>query len=66
MYSSTDALIPAKDVETHAAEAKAAGLDVTLENFGKSAHVSHARTDPGRYWESVKALWERAISAPAS
>ncbi|KAM0789137.1 hypothetical protein ACM66B_003190 [Microbotryomycetes sp. NB124-2] len=61
LYSQTDLLIPARDVERHAADAKMRGVrDVDMHNFGKSMHVSHARTDPEAYWNSIKALWDRA------
>ena len=53
LYSETDELIPWKDVEEHAAEAKQRGWEVSWEKFIGSAHVSHMRTDPKRYWEIV-------------
>ncbi|KAK4052527.1 hypothetical protein OIO90_004294 [Microbotryomycetes sp. JL221] len=61
LYSQTDLLIPAKDVERHGVEAQTKqDVDVTMVDFGKSQHVSHARTDKDKYWTSVKQLWTRA------
>ncbi|KAI3394368.1 hypothetical protein diail_2834 [Diaporthe ilicicola] len=58
IYSPTDKLSDYRDVETHAAEAKAKGFSVALEKFEGSAHVAHLRKDEGRYWEIVKRAME--------
>ncbi|KAG8903993.1 hypothetical protein FRB99_002405 [Tulasnella sp. 403] len=59
IYSNADRLVSHEAVEEHIAEAKRAGLDVVAENFGESLHVSHARTDPPRYWDIVRRTWAR-------
>ena len=62
LYSSEDLLIPAPHVEAHAATAKSIGVDVRLEKFQGTQHVSHVR-GPGneqRYWAAVRSLWERS------
>lgn len=56
VYSDEDELVPAPDVEAHAAQAKEAGFDVRLEKFS-GAHVAHARADPDRYWRVVRETW---------
>ncbi|KAI0743426.1 hypothetical protein C8Q80DRAFT_836655 [Daedaleopsis nitida] len=56
-YSSGDRIVPAKDVEEHAAMARMLGFPVQMLNFGKSDHVSHARDYPEKYWEAVRAFW---------
>ncbi|KAJ4294348.1 hypothetical protein N0V90_008038 [Kalmusia sp. IMI 367209] len=58
IYSPTDALTDYKDVETHAAEAKAKGFSVALEKYEGSAHVAHLRKDETRYWDIVKRTME--------
>ncbi|GJN89478.1 hypothetical protein Rhopal_002464-T1 [Rhodotorula paludigena] len=58
LYSPTDALVRHTDVEHHAAEAKANGVDVRLERFKDTPHVAHARVEPKRYWGAVQELWE--------
>ncbi|TFK63304.1 hypothetical protein BDN72DRAFT_882181 [Pluteus cervinus] len=59
LYSRKDELVAFRDVERHAAEAKAAaGLrDVRLETFEDTPHVAHATKYPDRYWGAVKDLW---------
>ncbi|KAK8169705.1 hypothetical protein IWX90DRAFT_383646 [Phyllosticta citrichinensis] len=61
VYSNGDQIIPAGDVEEHAAEAEAKGLDVHRENFGNSPHVGHMREDPDRYWTTVCKAWEERV-----
>jgi hypothetical protein len=61
IYSKTDELMPPGDVEGHAELAKRNGLQVRLEKYDESPHVAHARTDPVRYWNAVKQLWEDAL-----
>lgn len=58
IYSPTDALTEYKDVEAHAAEAKAQGFSVTLEGYEGSTHVAHLRKDESRYWAIVKSAME--------
>ncbi|KAH9834518.1 uncharacterized protein C8Q71DRAFT_859508 [Rhodofomes roseus] len=59
--SNKDVITPMKDVETHYAEVVALGFDATIERFVGSAHVSHARLDPDRYWRAVNNVWKRAL-----
>jgi hypothetical protein len=65
LYSQADEMVPWTEVEAHAGEARKAGLDVRMERFEGSPHVTHARTDPERYWGAVKKVWEDATSSPA-
>jgi hypothetical protein len=58
IYSGTDALIDDKDVEAHAAEAKAKGFSIALEKYEGSAHVAHLRKDEDRYWDIVRRAME--------
>ncbi len=62
LYSMTDLIIPGDEVAAHAEQARAGGVAVAEEVFERSAHVSHARTDPERYWAAVKRLWEEAAA----
>lgn len=67
IYSPEDLLIPAPHVEAHAAVAKSNGVDVRLEKFDGTQHVSHVR-GPGneqRYWAAVRSLWERSGATKA-
>ncbi|KAL2680395.1 hypothetical protein Neosp_007993 [[Neocosmospora] mangrovei] len=58
-YSRTDPLVPHLVVEAHAKDARDKGYSILHQvDFGDSAHVSHARTDPERYWKIVKETWE--------
>ncbi|KAH8826954.1 hypothetical protein DL96DRAFT_1604977 [Flagelloscypha sp. PMI_526] len=62
MFSSGDELVRIEDVERHVAESKRRGFQTSTEVFGKSSlHVAHVRTDPDRYWRSIKESW---VSAP--
>jgi hypothetical protein len=56
--SHDDILIDYRDVERHAAEAKASGFEVELERYEGSAHVAHMRKDEGRYWGIVQRIVE--------
>lgn len=60
IYSTKDELIPPEQIEEHAEEARDLGFNVRLEKYTNSAHVSHARTEPARYWASVKDFWDNA------
>ncbi|KAF7557432.1 hypothetical protein G7Z17_g699 [Cylindrodendrum hubeiense] len=58
-YSDADPLVRRPLVEAHAENAKAGGFKVLRrDDFVDSAHVSHARADPMRYWRLVKETWE--------
>nr|VWP01015.1 HupA receptor [Ganoderma boninense] len=63
LYSTADAIVPASAVEEHAAHARMAGFPVEMVNFGRSAHVSHARDYPEKYWDAVGAFWAEATKA---
>jgi hypothetical protein len=54
IYSDTDDLIPAEEVEQHAAESEAEGWPVERHKFLGSPHVGHMRADPERYWGIVR------------
>lgn len=58
MYSPLDDMIPAEEVEAHAADAQRRGLYVRRELFAESSHVSHARMYPERYWAVVTEAWD--------
>ncbi|EJF58203.1 hypothetical protein DICSQDRAFT_149239 [Dichomitus squalens LYAD-421 SS1] len=60
-YSTGDVIVPSTAVEEHAAKARMAGFPVEMINFGKSAHVSHARDNPEKYWEAVRTFWSGAM-----
>ena len=63
LYSAGDVIVPASAVEEHAAHARMAGFPVQMVNFGQSAHVSHARDHPEKYWEAVRGFWSEAMRA---
>ncbi|RAH82551.1 hypothetical protein BO86DRAFT_298126, partial [Aspergillus japonicus CBS 114.51] len=54
LYSEGDRVVDARDVERHAEEVERRGWEVERVKFDGSAHVSHMRTDPERYWGVVK------------
>ncbi|PYI30668.1 putative indole-diterpene biosynthesis protein PaxU [Aspergillus indologenus CBS 114.80] len=54
LYSEGDRVVDARDVERHAEEVARRGWEVERVKFDGSAHVSHMRTDPERYWGVVK------------
>lgn len=56
-YGTGDKAVAWQDVEAHAKEAGARGLNVRMEAFEGAAHVSHARVDPERYWRIVNETW---------
>lgn len=59
-YSDADPLVRRHLVEAHAEDAKAGGFKVLhRDDFVDSAHVSHARADPIRYWRLVKGRFRR-------
>jgi hypothetical protein len=53
VYSGSDDLVSADDVEEHVAEAVAKGWSVEKERFDGTPHVGHMRADPVRYWGIV-------------
>ncbi|ERT03431.1 uncharacterized protein SPSK_09526 [Sporothrix schenckii 1099-18] len=58
LYSDEDKIILSKDVEEHANEATGLGFTVDqMAKFPNSGHVSHARSDPERYWRIIKDTW---------
>ena len=58
-YSRADPLVEAHVVEAHARHAQAQGFLVLHQaDFVDSAHVSHARGNPKRYWGVVRETWE--------
>lgn len=61
VYSESDRVTAAGDVESHHAEAVLAGFDATLECFSESPHVAHMRSDPERYWRAVSTVWRKAL-----
>jgi Eukaryotic protein of unknown function (DUF829) len=61
LYSTSDALIRYRDVEEHAESARIKGYtNVLQERFDGSAHVSHLRVDPERYWNAIWKAWNVA------
>lgn len=56
-YGDKDIIVPMVDVDNHAAEAVAKGFEVRKEFFKGSAHVSHMKSDPKRYWGIVEEAW---------
>jgi hypothetical protein len=62
IYSEGDEMVPAKAVEQHMNDAIEKGFNIRSVKFGKeSKHVSHARTDPSRYWGATEQMWNAAI-----
>ncbi|KIY50435.1 hypothetical protein FISHEDRAFT_71492 [Fistulina hepatica ATCC 64428] len=60
IYSQDDKMTLAKNVERHIQDAKSRGFNVDVESLISSKHVTHARTDPERYWGAVQRVWEKA------
>ena len=60
MYSPLDEMIPAAEVEAHAADAQRRGLIVRKELFAESSHVAHAKMYPERYWGTITETWAAA------
>ncbi|KIY43048.1 hypothetical protein FISHEDRAFT_78895 [Fistulina hepatica ATCC 64428] len=54
----------AKNVERHIQDVKSRGFNVDVESLISSKHVTHARTDPERYWGAVQRVWEKAKLDP--
>ncbi|CAH0045188.1 unnamed protein product [Clonostachys solani] len=67
VFSAADPLVRKKDVQNHAKDALVKGFHVLYqEDFGNSKHVSHARSNPDRYWRVVKETWEGCKSGDES
>ena len=62
LYSNTDAMVGADEVELHADEAEAQGWKVSRVCFSQSAHTGHIREDAGRYWAAVQQAWKQGPS----
>ena len=58
LYSKSDDIISAADIEEHAADARAKGYDVTMELFEGTQHVGHMRAYPERYWGAISKGWD--------
>ena len=61
IYSDADQMVEAEAVEECIAASKQKGLNVHVEKFHGSAHVSHARKDSGKYWGAVEKAWAEAV-----
>ncbi|CAK5269245.1 unnamed protein product [Mycena citricolor] len=61
LYSTVDEMVPARDVEAHAAASAAGGLNVRMRRFERSAHAAHARVYPAEYWEAVQTCWAGVV-----
>ena len=57
IYSKKDELVGWTDVRDHASDARAQGYAVSEEMFEGTAHVTHMRADPARYWAIVEKTW---------
>ncbi|QRW05754.1 hypothetical protein RhiLY_04753 [Ceratobasidium sp. AG-Ba] len=69
IYGSMDLLAPPEGIERYVADKKERlrkeGVNgdrvIRAERFEGSPHVSHAKTDPKRYWKVVMETWESSI-----
>ncbi|KAJ6575614.1 hypothetical protein DFH09DRAFT_1150701 [Mycena vulgaris] len=64
IYSAADSMVPATSVEEHISVLRksTASFDIKVERFTDSEHVLHERQNSVRYWNAVRAVWDR--SAP--
>ncbi|KAF8157727.1 hypothetical protein K438DRAFT_1861125 [Mycena galopus ATCC 62051] len=64
IYSAADSMVPASSVEKHISELRKSPsvFDIEVERFTSSEHVLHERQDPVRYWNAVRAVWDRSAS----
>ncbi|KAK4130366.1 DUF829-domain-containing protein [Trichocladium antarcticum] len=62
LYSKKDDIIHWEDIETHAADARQKGWDVSAELFEGTPHVGHMRAHPAQYWAAIAAAWKEAVS----
>jgi hypothetical protein len=60
IYSAKDRMVLAADIERHIAQAMRAGFQVQVEKFDVSPHVSHAKADGQKYWQTVRNVWDSA------
>lgn len=61
IYSSTDQMVPAPDVEAHAEQARRTGyLDVANLRFDTSGHCAHAYIYAEQYWGSIVKLLHKS------
>ncbi|OOQ87912.1 hypothetical protein PEBR_15150 [Penicillium brasilianum] len=72
IYGPSDDMIPVDQVIQHAdiaiANMSACGVNhaskyVTTEEFVGSPHVNHVRFEKERYWNLIKATWQRSIAS---
>ncbi|KAF7291364.1 hypothetical protein MIND_01280900 [Mycena indigotica] len=63
-YSDVDRVALLPRVKAHIAQMRATGVPVVREEFFRgTAHVSHARRYPERYWRAVAGAWRAACTA---
>ena len=63
--SKADTMTRFSQVQSHMEAARRAGLHVRAEIFENTSHVSHAKNEPERYWNAIKALWKDTSVAKA-
>jgi hypothetical protein len=61
IYSKADRAVPYAHIHAHTQKAEAQGRDITREIYETSTHVNHMRSDPERYWNSVRKHWQKAV-----
>ena len=61
VYSNTDELVLAPDVERHADDAESKGYNVRMEMFEETAHVAHVMKEPTRYWKVVSETYNAGL-----
>lgn len=57
LYSKSDALVAWKDIYEHGSDLIKRHGCVTESIFEDSEHVSHAKTEPKQYWDTVRTVW---------
>lgn len=57
LYSNSDPLVMWQDIYEHASDLIKRDGCVTEVIFEESEHVNHARTEPKRYWDTVRTVW---------
>jgi hypothetical protein len=57
LYSKSDALVAWQDIYEHASDLIKRDGCVTETIFEDSEHVSHAKTESRRYWDTVRTVW---------
>ncbi|OBZ72747.1 Transmembrane protein 53-B [Grifola frondosa] len=63
LFSKEDVVVRFEFVQAHADEARSRGYDVRTVVFERSAHASHAKEEPERYWGAVAQIWRDAVRA---